>query len=504
MPAHEAHPPSCRPDDPRRRPAPWGLFEAALWPLQQAQVHCAALLAPQLPADALARLRDARLRRLLEHARLHSRLHAQRLPELPACAPLELQSLPVLSRAELMADFEAGLCDADLDAARVEAWLRQAERVGELIDGRWQVWESSGTHGQPGWFVQDRAALCVYDALESLRGAGAGAWSTLAAGGRMALLAATGGHFASIASFERLRRAQPWLGGSLRAFSILDPPPTLIHSLNSWRPQVLATYPTAAAMLAEEQRRGRLRLQLDALWCGGETLSPGLRAEIEAAFGCPVRNSYGASEFFCIASECREGGLHLNADWLILEPVDAQFQPVADGEWPQTCLLTNLANLAQPLIRYELGDRVRYTGEPCPCGSRLPLIEVRGREDPCLDLVDARGEIQRVLPLALSTVIEDVAGVYDYQLVQTTPSALSLRCTSAADAHVQAAVEALRQWLRQCGLGGVEVTAEPGCRLTQGHSGKLPRILALPAAGPRRQGSREASAAQRGRTRRPR
>ena len=43
-----------------------------------------------------------------------------------------------------------------------------------------------------------------------------------------------------------------------------------------------------------------------------------------------------------------------------------------------------------------------------------------------------------MLPLALSTVIEDVAGVYDYQLVQTTPSALSLRCTSAADARVQA------------------------------------------------------------------
>jgi phenylacetate-CoA ligase len=504
MPARRTEPSHSDSDDPRRRPAPWGLFEAALWPLQQAQVHCAALMAPQLPADALARLRDARLRRLLEHARLHSRLHARRLPALSAFSPIDLQSLPVLSRAELMADFEASLCDAGLDADTVESWLLQPERVGELIDGRWQVWESSGTHGQPGWFVQDRAALGVYDALESLRGAGSGAWSTLAAGGRMALLVATGGHFASIASFERLRRAQPWLSGSLRAFSILDPLPPLVHSLNSWRPQVLATYPTAAAVLAEEQRRGRLRLQLDALWCGGETLSPGLRAEIEAAFGCPVRNSYGASEFFCIASECREGGLHLNADWLILEPVDAQLQPVADGEWPQTCLLTNLANLAQPLIRYELGDRVRYTGEACACGSRLPLIEVRGREDPCLDLVDARGETQRVLPLALSTVIEDVAGVYDYQLVQTTPSALSLRCTSAADAHVQAAVDALRQWLRQRDLGGVEVTAEPGCRLTQGRSGKLSRILALHEADPHPPRKHEADNGPRGRQRRPR
>ena len=39
---------------PVRLPDPWSLFEAALWPLQQAQVHCAALLAPQLSAEAIA------------------------------------------------------------------------------------------------------------------------------------------------------------------------------------------------------------------------------------------------------------------------------------------------------------------------------------------------------------------------------------------------------------------------------------------------------------------
>lgn len=464
---------------PVRLPDPWSLFEAALWPLQQAQVHCSVLLAPQLSAEALAQLRDARLRRLLEHARTHSRLHARRLPSLPTCAPIDLHSLPVMSRAELMADFEAGLCDTDLDAGRVETWLRQPDRVGELIDGRWQVWESSGTHGQPGWFVQDRAALCVYDALESLRSAGAGALSTLATGGRMALLVATGGHFASIASFERLRRTQPWLAAVLRAFSILDPLPALVHSLNSWQPQVLATYPTAAELLAEQARAGRLQLPLRELWCGGETLRPAVRKRLEQAFGCRVRNSYGASEFFCIASECAAGGLHLNADWLILEPVDAEHRPVPLGAWPHTTLLTNLANHVQPLIRYALGDRVRFTGEPCRCGNRLPLIEVQGREDDTLQLLDRKGTAQSLLPLALSTVIEDEAGLFDYQLLQTGPQSLRLQLHTSDRPALLRARSALKQWLRARELGQVRVEGRLGCAPLLGRSGKLQRVLRL-------------------------
>ena len=41
------------------------------------------------------------------------------------------------------------------------------------------------------------------------------------------------------------------------------------------------------------------------------------------SFGCPVANSYGASEFLSLASECAEGSLHLNSDWAILESVDS-------------------------------------------------------------------------------------------------------------------------------------------------------------------------------------
>ena len=44
-------------------------------------------------------------------------------------------------------------------------------------------------------------------------------------------------------------------------------------------------------------------------------------------------------------------------------------------------LVTNLANYAQPIIRYEIGDMITMATEPCGCGSNLPLIDhVEGRD----------------------------------------------------------------------------------------------------------------------------
>ena len=44
-----------------------------------------------------------------------------------------------------------------------------------------------------------------------------------------------------------------------------------------------------------------------------------------------------------IAFGCREGWLHVNADWVMLEPVDANYRPTPLGQISHTVLLTNLA-----------------------------------------------------------------------------------------------------------------------------------------------------------------
>ena len=69
------------------------------------------------------------------------------------------------------------------------------------------------------------------------------------------------------------------------------------------------------------QDDGALQLSLTELWLGGEQLTAEHRQRLRRSFGCPVRNSYGASEFLSITFECAHGMLHLNSDWVVLEAV---------------------------------------------------------------------------------------------------------------------------------------------------------------------------------------
>lgn len=267
------------------------------------------------------------------------------------------------------------------------------------------------------------------------------------------------------------------------SFSVLQPTAALVDALNNFAPTIITTYPTAAALLADEARRGALRIRPREVWTGGETLSQAVRQHVEASLGCTLRNSYGASEFLAIGWECSHGSMHANTDWLILEPVDAQYRPVAPGVAPATTLLTNLANHLQPLIRYDIGDRVVVAPERCACGSALPVIDVEGRHDDALVMAGRDGASVTLLPLALMTVIEDEAGVFDFQLFQRDARTLVLRLpakgSESADA-VRRCRKALRRFARRLGLGPIRVIGETGYALRHGRSGKLQRVIAQP------------------------
>ena len=285
--------------------------------------------------------RERRLRALLDAAAAGSPFYRERLGARRGAAPA-LADLAPVSKAELMQHFDDWACDRQISRAGVDDFLGDVARVGDAYLGRYLVWTSSGTSGEPGIFVQDEAALAAFDALDLLRfrGLGLGAMpaAVFAPGQRYAYVAATGGHFAGIASIERLRRIgdsaallAPWLRPQVRTFSVLQPLPELMRQLQDYAPTVMISYPSCADLLAQAAAAGRLALKLQEVWVGGEQLSTEQRQRIVKTFGCRLRNNYGASEFFSIAWECAHGAMHLNDDWLIAEPVDRDDRPVPAG-----------------------------------------------------------------------------------------------------------------------------------------------------------------------------
>jgi phenylacetate-coenzyme A ligase PaaK-like adenylate-forming protein len=322
--------------------------------------------------------------------------------------------------------------------------------------------------------------------LDLIRFATQYSWELMARGGRAALVAATGDHFAGIASWQRVCQSSPWIAA--RGFSIMEPMPRLVADLNAYQPAFLASYPTMLALLARELQAGRLKIRPLKLWSGGECLPPSAHAEIERAFGCRVVNEYGASECMSIAFGCTEGWLHVNADSVLLEPVDNEYRPVPPGEPSHTVLLTNLANRVQPIIRYDLGDSVIAKPEPCTCGNPLPAIQVEGRRDDVVSFRAPDNNTVRLLPLALTTVVEEAAHVHRFQIVQTAAERLMLRLDTSHEGDRQAtwraASAALRQYLDQQSLPNVHVGLDRHGPLTDRRSGKLREVIVLTETAP--------------------
>ncbi|MBT1001496.1 phenylacetate--CoA ligase family protein [Paenarthrobacter sp. DKR-5] len=430
---------------------------------------------------AIEARRAERLAALVQHARTHSRFYAQRYAGLDHDAALE--SLPAVTKPELMAHFDDWVTDPQVTRESLLRFTARADTIGELFLGRYVVFTTSGSTGEPALLVQDKRALAVMNGLAygrpphlSRRAAG----RMLTHGIRAALVFATGGHFLTTVMFARRVRAAPFRRRYLRFFSVLEPLPQLVEELNSYRPALLASYTSGLEVLANEQAAGRLRIAPVLVASGGEQLLPAVRRRIEEAFGCAMMDLYSASEATPLALPCRYGEQHLNTDWFILEPVDANGNPVPAGVQSHSALLTNLANFVQPVIRYELGDAIRIDAEPCRCGSPLPTVQVEGRTDEILRLESPSGTVA-LLPMALSTVVVGTTGVHRFQVLQTAPAALAVRI-EVLPGQDQSGVEAqvldrLRRYLGAQGLPDVALAVDPEPVQVQPTGGKLRHVL---------------------------
>ena len=134
----------------------------------------------------------------------------------------------------------------------------------------------------------------------------------------------------------------------------------------------------ALARFLERSDRARGAFGLHVVISRGETLDPGLRQRIEAAFGCPVVDRYANEENGVLA--CTQ----LGGDLLFLNRASYHFEflklesdePASAGALARV-VITDLYNRATPMIRYDTGD-LAVVADP---GGAAPsaLMSVEGR-----------------------------------------------------------------------------------------------------------------------------
>ena len=387
-------------------------------------------------AEAIAQRQRSRLADMITYARARSPYYRnlyQGIPELVTDPAL----LPVTGKSVLMTHFDEWVTDPDVTLSGTQEFIGDPSRVGTKFLGRYNVATTSGTTGTRGIFLLDSRSLAVTRALTwrmlSTWLSPAAALPIIARRGRIAMVIATGGHFASATAAAALRKS-PAGRALVSVVPVHTPLPELVERLNSIRPAILAPYASTGRLLASEQEAGRLHINPALVILSAEGLPDEDYGRIATAFGGTVGQSYAATECPFLSYSCHHGWLHVNSDWVIVEPVDANHRPVRPGEQSHTVLLSNLANRVQPILRYDLGDSVLARPDPCPCGDPLPAIRVQGRTADMLTFTNEAGAPVTITPLTFSTLLDRIPGLAQGQIVQTGPESLDLRLRAAAGA----------------------------------------------------------------------
>jgi len=151
--------------------------------------------------------------------------------------------------------------------------------------------------------------------------------------------------------------------------------PSYVSALNRYRPDYLVGYASAHFFLARFiVQLGLVVHRPKAVLTSSESMSEGMRALIERAYGCEVFDAYSGVEACCLASECEEHRLHISPDVGIVELVREDGRPAGIGE-PGEIVATGLLNHAQPLIRYRTGDWAVLSQARCTCGREMPVLD---------------------------------------------------------------------------------------------------------------------------------
>ena len=347
--------------------------------------------------DRLAQLQVQRLCSLLLHAQQHvpyyRDLFARTGFEPAAVTSLaDLQRLPFLGKAEIRANPDALKADNAVGLARFNTGGSSGEpliffignqRVSHDVAAKWRATRWWGVDiGDPEIVVWGSPIeLTAQDRVRALR--------------------------------DKLLRTELLPAFEMSAAKLDG----FVARIRERRPKMLFGYPSALSHIARHAEKRGMRMDelgIKVAFCTSEKLYDDQREAIERIFGCAVANGYGSRDAGFIAHQCPSGGMHLTAEDIIVEIVDADGRVLPAGEAGEI-VVTHLATGDFPFIRYRTGDVAVMDTASCACGRGLPMLkEIQGR---ATDFVVARdGTVMH--GLALIYILRDLPQVAGFKIMQ--------------------------------------------------------------------------------------
>jgi len=329
---------------------------------------------------------------------------------------------------------------------------------------------TSGTTGKPLHLWHSRETLNAWYALTEAR---MRRWYGIERGDRWAIL---GGQL--VAPVTR-QRPPYWVWNFalrqlyLSAYHLApDNVAAYLEAMRRHEVVYLLGYPSGLYALAQVAlERGLAAPRLRVVIGNAEPLLAHQRQAIEAAFGCPARETYGMAEYAAAGSDCPYGRLHLWPEAghveLLADDDDTPLPAGAAGR----LIATGLLNADMPLIRYETGDRATAAVGVCACGRGLPVLAgIEGRVDDVIITPDGR-HIGRLDP-----VFKADLPIREAQIIQKTADTLHVLYVPT-EAYTAADGQALIRRIHDRVGDGMAVTLQAVAEIPRSAGGKFRAVI---------------------------
>jgi phenylacetate-CoA ligase len=194
---------------------------------------------------------------------------------------------------------------------------------------------------------------------------------------------------------------------------------------------------------------------------------------LEEILNVPIINEYGASEIDLIAFTNSKDEFIVNSETLFVEILDENNNSVPHGETGNV-VITSLYNMAQPLIRYEVGD----LGILSPNSTlKTPILQqLIGRSNDIAYLPSGKTVPGHTLYYVTKSVIEDDGNVKEFIVEQLTLDRFKIIYVSDTELQkeqIDTIHKAMTQYLEE----GLSIQLEKVAVLDRSNRGKLKQFI---------------------------
>ena len=196
---------------------------------------------------------------------------------------------------------------------------------------------------------------------------------------------------------------------------------------------------------------------------------------MEAQFGIPVVNEYGASELDLIAFQNPNGEWQINSETIYVEILDQNNNILPYGEEGRV-VITSLYNKAHPFIRYDIGDMGKLSAKST---LKKPILEtLLGRTNDIAILPNGKKAAGLTFYYVTKSIIENDGNVKEFIIKQIKKDTFQIHYVSnnSLSEEKKAIIKAEMERYLESGL---TILFERENELTRSKSGKLKQFSSL-------------------------